>query len=318
MPLLSNAKGWIAKILYKRITIILFFLFLAGITIAVTSMQNLSSSLIESQALQSAKISAQILKKARSLYSSEVINRIEKLSDIEVSHDYEYKQGAIPLPATFLIQLGHIISEKNFNASIRLYSKYPFPWREAEGGARDDFEREALQVLEQDPNEVFYRVENYKGFSTLRYAEPDIMKASCIGCHNSHPDSPKSDWKVGEVRGILEINQPLDTVILESRHSLSQTTLKLVLIGILALSGLILIIGRLKDFNKELDILVKLRTSELNQANNTLIQARQDITQLRIQVDRKKQKKEVEEIMNSHDLDSIAQLGKKWRSDNTN
>ena len=56
MPLLSNAKDWILKILYKRITIILFFLFLAGITIAVTSMQNLSSSLIESQALQSAKI----------------------------------------------------------------------------------------------------------------------------------------------------------------------------------------------------------------------------------------------------------------------
>ena len=27
----------------------------------------------------------------------------------------------------------------------------------------------------------------------------------CVGCHNSHPESPKRDWKVGDVRGIQEI-----------------------------------------------------------------------------------------------------------------
>jgi len=37
------------------------------------------------------------------------------------------------------------------------------------------------------------------------------MGPACAGCHNAHPDSPKRDWKVGDVRGIQEvrINQPI-------------------------------------------------------------------------------------------------------------
>ena len=37
------------------------------------------------------------------------------------------------------------------------------------------------------------------------------MGATCVNCHNSHPESPKKDWKVGDVRGIQEVtvNQPV-------------------------------------------------------------------------------------------------------------
>jgi class 3 adenylate cyclase len=31
------------------------------------------------------------------------------------------------------------------------------------------------------------------------------MGPACVNCHNSHPESPKRDWKVGDVRGIQEI-----------------------------------------------------------------------------------------------------------------
>jgi class 3 adenylate cyclase len=31
------------------------------------------------------------------------------------------------------------------------------------------------------------------------------MGTACVDCHNSHPESPKRDWKVGDVRGIQEI-----------------------------------------------------------------------------------------------------------------
>ncbi len=34
---------------------------------------------------------------------------------------------------------------------------------------------------------------------------PILMGAPCVACHNSHPDSPKRDWKVGDVRGIQEV-----------------------------------------------------------------------------------------------------------------
>jgi uncharacterized protein DUF3365 len=37
------------------------------------------------------------------------------------------------------------------------------------------------------------------------------MGATCVNCHNTHPESPKRDWKVGDVRGIQEvaISQPI-------------------------------------------------------------------------------------------------------------
>jgi PAS domain S-box-containing protein len=31
------------------------------------------------------------------------------------------------------------------------------------------------------------------------------MRPACVTCHNQHPDSPKRDWKVGDVRGIQEV-----------------------------------------------------------------------------------------------------------------
>jgi adenylate cyclase len=34
---------------------------------------------------------------------------------------------------------------------------------------------------------------------------PVVMGAACVNCHNAHPESPKRDWKVGDVRGIQEV-----------------------------------------------------------------------------------------------------------------
>ena len=38
------------------------------------------------------------------------------------------------------------------------------------------------------------------------------MGETCVACHNSHPESPKKDWKVGDVRGIQEVTvqQPVE------------------------------------------------------------------------------------------------------------
>jgi hypothetical protein len=33
----------------------------------------------------------------------------------------------------------------------------------------------------------------------------EALRLACVNCHNSHPENPKWDWKVGDVRGIQEI-----------------------------------------------------------------------------------------------------------------
>jgi Protein of unknown function (DUF3365) len=47
------------------------------------------------------------------------------------------------------------------------------------------------------------------GEPVVRYAQARIMKQSCVHCHNTHPRSTRKDWKVGDVRGVLEIIRPL-------------------------------------------------------------------------------------------------------------
>jgi adenylate cyclase len=49
------------------------------------------------------------------------------------------------------------------------------------------------------------------------------MEAACVTCHNMHPDSPKRDWKVGDVRGIEEftINQPIAAHIFAFKYLLA-------------------------------------------------------------------------------------------------
>ena len=45
----------------------------------------------------------------------------------------------------------------------------------------------------------------------VRLVAPVLMGEACVNCHNAHPESPKHDWKVGDVRGIQEviITQPI-------------------------------------------------------------------------------------------------------------
>ncbi len=70
------------------------------------NLSRLSSNLIESTALQDAARYSKALAEFRTLYTSEVVARVEG-HNIDVTHDYLTKEGAIPLPATLSMELGH-------------------------------------------------------------------------------------------------------------------------------------------------------------------------------------------------------------------
>lgn len=266
--------------IFKRIILVLTILFCLGVGIALSSMSRLSSNLIASQALQNASLSAKAINEARVLYSSEVANRARTVDGIVVTHDYRNQKGAIPNPATYTIELSSRISSKETGSMARLYSDYPFPHRQKDGGPRDNFEREALRYLSKNPTEKFFRKEKLQGRPSFRYAEAVVMEQSCVDCHNTHPDSPKTDWKVGDVRGILEIIQPIDGLIKQARSRMRETFITLGGISLLSLSGLTLVIGRLRHAAKELEIRVRERTSDLHLANLDLEKRNQLIGQI--------------------------------------
>ena len=277
---ITKAMNRLRKFLFKRIILVLTILFCLGLGIALSSMSRLSSNLIESQALQNATLSAKAVNQARFLYSADVVNRVRSVDGITVTHDYLGKEGTIPNPATYTIELGSRLTSKESGSVIRLYSDYPFPHRQKDGGAQDKFEREALEYLNKNPTEKFFRQEKFDGRPSFRYAEAVVMEQSCIGCHNSHPESPKTDWKVGDVRGILQITQPVDGLIKQARSRMRDTFIALGGISLLSLAGLTLVIGRLRNIAKELEISVRERTWDLNAANQDLEKRNQLISQI--------------------------------------
>ncbi len=116
--------------------------------------------------------------------------------------------------------LGDSIGQSHSGAATFLYSAYPFPWREKTGGLQSTFAKQAWQALAVNPKTPYSAYEEVNGRMTLRYAVADLMRKACVNCHNSHPDTPKNDWEIGDLRGVLEVNIPLDQVIASTQQSL--------------------------------------------------------------------------------------------------
>ena len=144
----------------------------------------------------------------RTFYTGQVVQPALK-AGIDVNYDFAEKEKTIPLPATMVNALGKAIQEEYPGTNIKLYSNYPFKHHKVVA-EKDDFEKAALQALEGKRVKEFYRLENFDGRLTMRYAVADVMRKSCVNCHNEHPESPKRDWKEDDVRGVVEVMVPVD------------------------------------------------------------------------------------------------------------
>jgi serine/threonine protein kinase len=190
----------------------------------------LSDQLIRSAAIEGATLQAQTLEAVQGFYSITVVDKVKNV--VPVTHRYQLIHGAIPVPASFTIDLGeHLRKSQTTSMYARLYSDYPFEHRKG-GGPKDEFEANALHALRQNPDEPYYRFEAYDGRPSLRYATARIMQPTCVACHNNHPDSTKTDWRDGDVRGVLEIIRPLDADIARASKGLRETFVYMLAISV--------------------------------------------------------------------------------------
>ena len=264
------------RLLHRRPMLVLAVLATAGAFVVWEHIADLSQSLIESKALRDAQLYSEAIAEFRTLYTSEVVDTVVQRG-IEATHDYKTREGAIPLPATLSLLLGKRIGEHGSGAETRLYSPYPFPWRQAEGGLRDRFAEDAWGFLQRNPDKAFHRFEESGGRQLLRYAMADRMRAGCVNCHNSHPDSPRKDWKEGDVRGVLEVVFPMHQVTAETRSGLRGTLALMAAITAGGLGILALVIRRLRRISVELENRVadlREREEQIRTANEQLLVAR--------------------------------------------
>jgi signal transduction histidine kinase/CheY-like chemotaxis protein len=255
------------RLLFKhwRFAAVLTLIFAVSIAGVLWHTQTLQTKLVESAALNSAQLYSQALAEFRSLYTSEVVSTAKKYG-MEISHDYKTKDNAIPLPATLSIILGERIGLQATGAKARLYSGLPFPWRLQERTQQDEFSQQAWLELKKNPQQPYFRHEILNGQQVMRYASADVMRESCIDCHNSHPDSPKTDWKVGDVRGVLEVILPIDASVAQASENARGTLIVLTIFAALGVIGIGIVVGKLRDNAETLQQRVDDRTIALTYA----------------------------------------------------
>jgi len=153
---------------------------------------------------------------------------------------------------------------------VRLLSGYPFPQAGDPGQLMDSFQLKAWEYLNQHPEKAFYRVEQVDGRQSLRFATASRMQQECVNCHNENADSPKRDWQVGQVGGIVEINYPLETLEKITGMDWQESYGMMGILVLLWLGGFGLVVLKLRRVSEELENRVRHRTADLNEANRHL------------------------------------------------
>lgn len=252
--------------LHERVVLVLSVLFGICLLIMAVHVTQIQALLVKAGAFTGADVYMRALKEFRALYTSEVVERLQPMPSA-VSHTDQSYVSMIPHPAMMTRMLGERMAAHHRGETTRLYSPYPFPSPNGQGGLQDRFEREAWAYLTAYPDRVFYRFEEKDGQQVLRYATPDIMQEECVHCHNSHPDSPKRDWQVGQVRGILEVRYPVRHWETMAGTTLSDTYGLMGVMAMLWLGGLGLVVTKLRRTAQELEQQVERRTAALKSTN---------------------------------------------------
>ena len=192
--------GWLAALVAVA---------LVALPVAVwLDLRNLSDQNLNSQA----STLNRVISVFRAYYASNVITRIAEADGLAYPlHNFRETRGGIPIPATLSIELGNAIGEEQGDVDYRFVSDFPFANRAPH--LLSPFETAALAAFRAsgDPNQILTNVTGGLVDRTITVAAPVVMQSGCVACHNSHPESPKTDWRVGDVRGVqsVTVRQPL-------------------------------------------------------------------------------------------------------------
>ncbi|WP_448549328.1 methyl-accepting chemotaxis protein [Thalassotalea fusca] len=209
--------------------------------IIVTYIPNVIRTHAIESAVTSAESTVKQYKAIRGYYTKNIIKKVLAGQEIRPHYNHKDQQNKIPLPATFIHDISKVFSDNNI-ISLKLYSPYPFPNRKSR--KLDNFGQEAWNTLTSNPKQTFSRMETINNRETVRVALADTMVAeACVKCHNSHPDTPKTGWSLNDVRGILEVQVPIDEQ-LRNAAALNTTIGGIVIIALIATVSLLFFMFR--------------------------------------------------------------------------
>lgn len=147
----------------------------------------------------------------RTYYTDNVVNKVlNSDGNLIVHHGHKAIANAIPLPASLIHDMGELL--KDSRVQLKFYS--PFPFENRKDRQLDAYGQAAWRALTANPETPYVQYTKVNGHEVVRLAVADRMTSQvCVDCHNSHPLSPKKDWSLGAVRGVLEISSDISSQV---------------------------------------------------------------------------------------------------------
>jgi len=229
---------------FKLLMPIIFLMVVVSVFLAFL-IPKLGNDNAQENAIASATQTVNQFKVIRGYYTKNVVKKVLAGSSMKPSINHANEKNAFPLPATFIHDLSGLL--KKNGTDLRLYSDFPFPNRQKR--QLDAFGKNAWNFLTKNPKERFVETGEINGKQVVRVAIPDLMVAqACVDCHNSRADTPKDDWKLGDVRGVLEIVVDIDNAVAQSA-SISQ-----IIVGIFVVALTIICIAIYFSFRNNVNL----------------------------------------------------------------
>jgi hypothetical protein len=142
----------------------------------------------------------------RNFYTIHIVNPLLQEGIVDVSEDWRAKH-ALPLPVQLLQETSEMAELASRGIHYHLISQWPINKANA---PVTEFERRGLEAVQADPTQPYFSTfvgASGRRFGTV-YADLAVTRV-CIDCHNTHSNSPRSDFNVGDVMGGLVISFPL-------------------------------------------------------------------------------------------------------------
>lgn len=149
-----------------------------------------------------------VMEADRTVYTQTVVNRLMKEEQVIDASEHWEDDKTLPLPAQMLRMGAEMVSERDAGFTYALLSMWPVNKQNA---PKTDAEKVGLKYVADNPSGNYYTEEKLGGqnYFTAVYADIAVAQA-CVDCHNSHQDSPRSDFEIGDVMGGIVVRIPLN------------------------------------------------------------------------------------------------------------
>ncbi len=147
-----------------------------------------------------------VIEADRTFYQTEIVDRLSARGVVFASEHWK-TDGDLPLPAQFLLEAGRRVARQPHGIRYRLISNWAI---NKENGPRTEFGRTGLSKILVNPNRPYTGITTEGKTRVFRALYADkAVSSQCADCHNLHLNSPKRDFKLGDVMGGVLLTIPL-------------------------------------------------------------------------------------------------------------